>query len=485
MKISFARYILILSFALLLSIPIISLLWRNNIVKAEESVLGDFDNIDEAQMKLLIAKPAVVQVTNIISGDVVLQSSAAAEYNLPALAGRTYKFVLGFSGSGFFINADGYLITNGHVAKPDDDSITMYAFAQLSKTIIKDIFRISYDAIGYSVTDSELDYLYQEHLNKTYNGDTWALTKAFIADYDAGRFKFNNIQKNNYIQTGVISGSEKIVKEYGKAATVVDSPYDGDFNSKDLALLKIEGSNFPIVEIGSFNNVQIGTEVYAIGYPGIVESATGIFTDVGSELEPSITKGIISAKKKLIDGTEAFQTDAGITHGNSGGPVINKEGKVIGVATWTFGDNPGGESFNFLISIDQVKNLLSKNNISPSSSVTTDKWKEALTAYSNKCYNTAKEKLTTVKNLYPDNVDVDDLITKSQAAIERGEDMCQIQTGIGVITIGVVICCAVVIIAVIVIIVLILIARRKKTAITQVVANTKESQPKAKIDKQS
>jgi hypothetical protein len=169
--------------------------------------------------------------------------------------------------------------------------------------------------------------------------------------------------------------------------------------------------------------VQIGKEVYAIGYPGIVQELMGQLTDEGSQLEPSMTKGVISAKKKLTDGTEAFQTDAAITHGNSGGPAVDTNGKVIGVTTWGLGDNPGGEGFNFLISADEVKRLLSRNNVNTSAkSLSTEAWGKGLDLFGQKKYKDAMKEFEIAKNLYPDNLDVQTYITKCQEAIARGED---------------------------------------------------------------
>src|SRR5215210_2396835 len=50
--------------------------------------------------------------------------------------------------------------------------------------------------------------------------------------------------------------------------------------------------------------------------------------------EASLTRGLVSAKKNMKDGWEVLQTDASITHGNSGGPVMNEYGEVIGLATF-------------------------------------------------------------------------------------------------------------------------------------------------------
>ncbi|MDI6778260.1 MAG: S1C family serine protease [Patescibacteria group bacterium] len=242
-------------------------------------------------------------------------------------------------------------------------------------------------------------------------------------DYRSGKLKIYNVKKSNFIQLGYASGSQKKVEQIGKPARLIDSPYKGEFDSNDLAILKIEGSNFPTVQLGDAQNIQIGKEVYAIGYPGIVQELMGLLTDEGSQLEPSMTKGVISAKKKLTDGTEAFQTDAAITHGNSGGPAVDTGGKVIGVTTWSLGDNPGGEGFNFLVSSEEVKRLLSRNNVKTDQlSLSTVAWAKGLDLFGQKKYSDALKEFEKAKNLYPDNLDLQGYITKCQEAIARGED---------------------------------------------------------------
>jgi serine protease Do len=401
----------------------------NNIVYAQDNsgeVLGDATTFTDSQKTLLLAKPAVVQVSNIITGQIVIQATLANSLGAPGIAGMYYEFTLGFGGSGFFITDNGYLITNGHVAQPDNDIIAYYAIAQLAESIYRDAIIIMWEnTYGYTPTESEVDAAFDIILNQTYGGSFEAMVNdLYSTDYRGGNLKMESVKNNNFIQTGAVSGTEKVVKELGKAANVIDTLYDGDFDSSDIALLKVEGANFPTVELGSSQNVQIGSELYVIGYPGVVDQTTGYFTDVESSLEPTITKGIISAKKTLVDGTEAFQTDAAISGGNSGGPALDSNGKVIGMATWTISEYEGVESYNFLISIESIQKLLSKNNITPNEGLTSKKWEEALNEYSSKCYTNAKKKFEETKNLYPDNVDVEDFLTKCQTAIDKGEDKC-------------------------------------------------------------
>ncbi len=394
-------------------------------IELDPQVLGaSSTNLTETQKTLLLAKPAVIQVINIVSGEIIIQATVAQELQAPSLSGQTYNFEIGASGSGFFVTSQGHLITNGHVAKPEEEMVAYYAIQQLCKTIFIDAVKAySETHYSYTPTDEELETAFQSQLQEQYGGSIENLANQFFEGYRAGELKLANVKYNNYIQTGLSVGSEKVVKEKGKSANLIDTLYTGDFNSKDLALLKVEGNNFPTIDLGSSTNVNLGTEVYAIGYPGVVEELMGVLTDEEAGLEPSMTKGIVSAKKKLVDGTEAFQTDAAITHGNSGGPAIGTDGKLIGVTTWGFGDVAGGDGFNFLISVEKVKDLLAKNNVTASRGIVDTAWEKGISLYSENHYSAALKEFETAKRLYPDNVDVDKYIQEAQSAISRGEDI--------------------------------------------------------------
>jgi serine protease Do len=91
--------------------------------------------------------------------------------------------------------------------------------------------------------------------------------------------------------------------------------------AKDLAFVKIQGDSFPFLPLA--DDVPLaGADVIAIGSPGLGEVA----------LTNTVTKGIVSAVRQIGDDTW-IQTDASINHGNSGGPLLNSHGKVVGVNT--------------------------------------------------------------------------------------------------------------------------------------------------------
>jgi serine protease Do len=111
----------------------------------------------------------------------------------------------------------------------------------------------------------------------------------------------------------------------------------------DIALIKIDATHLPFASLGDSDAAKVGEWVVAIGNP------------LG--LEHTVTQGIISAKgRKLTGGLESFlQTDAAINRGNSGGPLLNLRGEVIGINTAI---NPEGQNLGFAVPVNMVKRIL-------------------------------------------------------------------------------------------------------------------------------
>ena len=115
---------------------------------------------------------------------------------------------------------------------------------------------------------------------------------------------------------------------------------------KDLALLKANaGSNYPTLPMGDSDKAVQGESVITIGSP------------IG--LEGTVTRGIISAIRKAPNGVTFIQIDAAINQGNSGGPLLNKAGQVIGINTGK-PSQPGMERLGFAISINDAKRFIAQ-----------------------------------------------------------------------------------------------------------------------------
>jgi serine protease Do len=123
-----------------------------------------------------------------------------------------------------------------------------------------------------------------------------------------------------------------------------DATLIGSDDRTDIALIKIEGKNFPTVQMGNSKESEVGEWVAAFGNP-FGQGHT-------------MTKGIISAKGRDIGEINKFpliQTDAPINPGNSGGPLVNLRGQVIGVNSAI---DARAQGIGFAIPIDEVKSIL-------------------------------------------------------------------------------------------------------------------------------
>ncbi len=155
------------------------------------------------------------------------------------------------------------------------------------------------------------------------------------------------ISKDGTILTNrhVVEGADKII------VTLMDrrefeAELVGEDEASDIAVLKITGKDFPTLKLAESDDLEIGEWVMAIGSP--------------LSFENSITKGIISAKGRQI-GSQQYvpyiQSDVPINRGNSGGPLINLDGEVVGINTLIFSNTGGYMGISFSVPIDVAMNV--------------------------------------------------------------------------------------------------------------------------------
>jgi S1-C subfamily serine protease len=173
------------------------------------------------------------------------------------------------------------------------------------------------------------------------------------------------------IKTDIAQGSGFVIADGGYIVTnehVMEgatkaqiTTYDGKTHSVsligknadiDIALLKISDTSYSPLELGNSDNIQIGEKVIAIGNP------------LG--LQFSVSEGIVSAVHRTGDNklNAYIQTDASLNSGNSGGPLIDTNGKVIGINNFKIS---GSESLGFALESNYIKSAV--NDISTKSSV--------------------------------------------------------------------------------------------------------------------
>jgi len=150
------------------------------------------------------------------------------------------------------------------------------------------------------------------------------------------------IDSDGYLLTNhhVVDGAESIIVTFPDKREFKGKVIGSDQRT-DVALVKIEGKSLPFLKIGNVNNTKVGQWVVAIGSP--------------FGLENSVTAGIVSAKGRDTGEYLPFiQTDVAVNPGNSGGPLLNLDGEVIGINSQIYSRTGGFMGISFAIPIDEA-----------------------------------------------------------------------------------------------------------------------------------
>ncbi|HEY6141755.1 MAG TPA: trypsin-like peptidase domain-containing protein [Thermoanaerobaculia bacterium] len=327
----------------------------------------------EGQRLAMLVKPAVVRVADGYYAEIY--------YNV---AQRTFRVPLVGFGSGAFIDPNGYIATNAHVTQRTHDGDEAGRTAVLRR--------------------------YVRMVAESVNVNPDRLTRAQIA-YVLERSSFRQFQK---IQTVITPNGDRLpfdIKAYGAPVG----------EGKDVCIIKVETKNAPVLKLGDSDQIRLQDHVTVVGYPAAADTE---MLDERSALEASITDGKVSARKATSEGAPVLQISAPATHGNSGGPVVNDRGDVIGLLTFR-GDTVNGQEvqgFSFVVAASTVQEFVKQagaNNVpGPSDTL----WREGLDLFGEQKYKLAIEKFEDVRRLYPQHSEATRLISEAQQEVIAGHD---------------------------------------------------------------
>ncbi len=329
-------------------------------------------------------------------------------YYAPTSTVRTAQVSTVSIGSGFFVTPNGYLVTNAHVVAPDTTELKQGMVQTAMQTFVKNDMQYFLQLWTNQVGGSMPKNLQQDLANA-------------IVTYIAHYMSLSKTQDSYAVQMGAaIPGVATGQKGITASVVIHGKPTPG----KDVAILKVEGeSNLPTLPLGHDSNLNVSAPLYVVGYPG---DATFMPTFAkSSQVEPTLTAGVLSRRVKVSGGWTALQTDATMHPGNSGGPVLNADGHVVGLATFgavsqNTGQTVSGE--NFVVPTSLVQEFLHQVNVTPQSSQTTGLYQQAMADYYAQRYRDALPLLQKVNALLPGNPFVQKFITASQADILAGKD---------------------------------------------------------------
>lgn len=156
------------------------------------------------------------------------------------------------------------------------------------------------------------------------------------------------ISDDGYVITNhhVVKGADEIIVKLSDRRQIVAELVGSDPRS-DIALLKLEGDNFPSVKLGDSDAVKVGQWVLAIGSP--------------FGFDASVTAGIVSAKGRSLPSENYvpfIQTDVAINPGNSGGPLFDLDGRVVGINSQIYTRSGGFMGLSFAIPIEDAMDVV-------------------------------------------------------------------------------------------------------------------------------
>jgi S1-C subfamily serine protease len=226
-----------------------------------------------------------------------------------------------WSCTGFGINPNGYIATAGHCVDPEQ--------------IRDQYFQGMAVQMAQQPTAKFTAPQYYQYMmaNWTLRGDTPGSPPVIVLN--------------------VVSGSTSGTSTSGQKlpARVVDFRPGA---KGDVALLKVEATGMPSTLLAADADVQIGTSVLSIGYPGSVDKVTDV------SLEPSVKDGRVSSKK-TADGFPVYETSAAVSAGMSGGPTVDLDGRVIGINSRKPAEET--QAFNFVAPASGMSELLARNGV--------------------------------------------------------------------------------------------------------------------------
>ncbi len=289
-------------------------------------------------------------------------------------------------GTGFCVNPDsGHIVTAAHVVEDD--------YVNIKWAILDAYIFDTYPDDYYNLTDADWNWIY----------DNYKVEGESTPEPD----------REVWVQFNTATGGlpENPDNTYQRAEVIDSSPWE----QRDIAILKIQpttGRALSSIVMGDSSMVEIQDSLTIIGYPWNADiSAESIMT-------PTITSGIISARK-MVSGTEVLQIDGTAAPGNSGGPVLNDKGEVIGILTMAI----SGENINFLRPSNDVKEMLNRNGVENKLGMVDENFANGLAMYRQKHYAEAIKLFDAALNLSQGHLLAQEYKANAQAALDRGEDV--------------------------------------------------------------
>jgi S1-C subfamily serine protease len=341
--------------------------------------------LDEVQKMAYAVKPAVVRISAYATAELVYDPEtirAVADLmrsearDLPATAG-VIPTGAGGSGSGFAVHPDGYIVTSGHVVEP-----TMQP-AALRRSLLKN-----------GAVSALVRHFPKDDLRALQRADGLDRLVTLVAEA-------SSLRNVNVIAEVELSNGEK------RPFTIVRFSPPLSEGGSDLAVLHIDRKNLPVLDLGDSDTTRVGESIWSVGYPAVASSnddLIGVWLSRETDLEATFNPGQITSIKRNAANAPLLQTNVAIYGGNSGGPAVGRDGRVVGISTWGHKD---AEQIKFLVPINVAKSLITSAGVPLNADGEFNRsYDAALEAAYDGDWTAARRQLAVAEKLFPNSPDV-------------------------------------------------------------------------------
>jgi S1-C subfamily serine protease/rhodanese-related sulfurtransferase len=347
------------------------------------------------QEAILRVKPAVVLITAEVRADVTMNCGSGPVTVTPSPFLET--------GTGWFVDGRGFIITNAHVVDPAY-RLPPWVTHELKKKAIDEACVVP-QLRARGIMRGERPDL-EEDIRRAATGRALASAK---------------VEAQPQI-TVLLSNGMKLkaeVKKFSPLLLLDNAGKPLPDSGRDLALLRVADGVYPAIGL-SKREPQIGDPVHILGFPGVVLSHE--LLSRSATLEAVVTNGAVSGINKDQIGQDLVQTDASAAHGNSGGPGVGADARLVGVLVAVTLSSTGApiQGFNFLIPAGDVAKFLQDTEVTqPGDSKFNAVWAAGIDLFFDQRYKASLAKIAEANQLVPDIADVKRMMGEAERMVKN------------------------------------------------------------------
>jgi serine protease Do len=345
------------------------------------------------QEVILRAKPATVLVIAEVSSEVTVNCGSGPRRVTPKPLRET--------GSGWFVDGKGWVVTSDHVVQAAHQTPPGVIDEQAQRGVVAACVRDELAAQGLAPGQ-------RPDIEERLRRDAFARALSG-AKVDLKPATFILLSNGARLPAQIVKYSSPVSTATGIGVT----------SGRDLALLRVDASMMPALQ-PSRAKVQIGDPIHILGFPGVM--LTHELLNRQTKAEASVTNGTVSGFKEDVRNHPVIQTDALAAWGNSGGPVIDDRGQVVGVLTFVSASAGAEDSivpgFNFVVPADAVRNFLAGTPVDlGEESPFNAKWFDGLHRYFRGDWRGAVSAMRAANRLQPEFPDVKRLLADAEEKV--------------------------------------------------------------------